>query len=157
LNEALVGLAAKYAFAPGLGGHAYSAYNAVAGLIGDYSVVTTGGGDNYVLAQQCARYLLGSLARVRSGKPIGASVAYFTNHETLLRKKSISAKSPEDFLRSDIQLEALSWLSVASVTAVRCPLFALRPVVILNPQICTARQETARRPRKWTEPTRGME
>jgi acyl-CoA oxidase len=36
------------------GGHAFSAYNAIPGLIGDWGVITTGGGDNIVLAQQTA-------------------------------------------------------------------------------------------------------
>ncbi|KAI9475460.1 MAG: acyl-CoA dehydrogenase/oxidase [Benjaminiella poitrasii] len=40
------------------GGHAYSAYNALGNLIADFGVMTTGGGDNVVLLQQAARYLL---------------------------------------------------------------------------------------------------
>ncbi|KAI9360090.1 acyl-CoA dehydrogenase/oxidase [Pilaira anomala] len=40
------------------GGHAYSAYNGIGHIIGDWGVMTTGGGDNVVLLQQCARYLL---------------------------------------------------------------------------------------------------
>ncbi|CAO0800670.1 unnamed protein product [Mucor circinelloides] len=40
------------------GGHAYSAYNALGNLISDFGVMTTGGGDNVVLLQQAARYLL---------------------------------------------------------------------------------------------------
>jgi acyl-CoA oxidase len=51
-----------------LGGHGYSAYNAVSGLIADWGVITTGGGDNMVLAQQCARYLLGALQKAVGGK-----------------------------------------------------------------------------------------
>ncbi|KAG0001077.1 acyl-Coenzyme A oxidase, partial [Modicella reniformis] len=43
------------------GGHAYSSYNSIAGLIGDFGVVTTGGGDNVVLMQQSARYLITAL------------------------------------------------------------------------------------------------
>ncbi|KAI8084287.1 uncharacterized protein B0P05DRAFT_534964 [Gilbertella persicaria] len=40
------------------GGHAYSSYNALGSLIADFGVMTTGGGDNVVLLQQAARYLL---------------------------------------------------------------------------------------------------
>lgn len=40
------------------GGHAYSAYNALGNLISDFGVMTTGGGDNVVLLQQAAHYLL---------------------------------------------------------------------------------------------------
>lgn len=35
-----------------MGGHGYSAYSAIPGLIADYAVMTQGGGDNCVLAQQ---------------------------------------------------------------------------------------------------------
>jgi acyl-CoA oxidase len=38
------------------GGHAYSAYNAIAGHLGDMGVLTTGGGDNYPMAQQLSVY-----------------------------------------------------------------------------------------------------
>lgn len=34
------------------GGHAYSAYNAIVGVIGDGAVMTTGAGDNIVIIQQ---------------------------------------------------------------------------------------------------------
>ncbi|KAI8364351.1 acyl-CoA dehydrogenase/oxidase [Radiomyces spectabilis] len=40
------------------GGHAYSAYNGIGHIIGDWGVMTTGGGDNVVLLQQTARFLL---------------------------------------------------------------------------------------------------
>lgn len=40
------------------GGHAYSSYNAIGSIIGDWGVMTTGGGDNVVLLQQATRYLL---------------------------------------------------------------------------------------------------
>lgn len=40
------------------GGHAYSTYNAIGHIIGDWGVMTTGGGDNVVLLQQTTRYLL---------------------------------------------------------------------------------------------------
>lgn len=40
------------------GGHAYSAYNGIGQIIGDWGVMTTGGGDNVVLLQQTARILI---------------------------------------------------------------------------------------------------
>lgn len=40
------------------GGHAYSTYNAIGAIIGDFGVMTTGGGDNVVLLQQAARFIL---------------------------------------------------------------------------------------------------
>lgn len=41
-----------------MGGHAYSAYNALGSIITNYWVLTTGGGDNVVLAQQVSRHAL---------------------------------------------------------------------------------------------------
>lgn len=102
-----------------LGGHAYSAYNAIAGLIADFGVVTTGGGDNYVLTQQCARYLINSLQRVKSGKEVGETVKYFLDVDAILATKSVSPSSPADLLKLQWQLKALTWLSIASVAAVR--------------------------------------
>ncbi|KAI8064400.1 acyl-CoA dehydrogenase/oxidase [Gongronella butleri] len=40
------------------GGHAYSTYNAISSIIGDWGVMTTGGGDNQILAEQAARLIL---------------------------------------------------------------------------------------------------
>ncbi|KAL7748871.1 hypothetical protein RI367_005784 [Sorochytrium milnesiophthora] len=62
-----------------MGGHAYSSYNAIPSLIGDFGVMTTGGGDNFVLAQQTTRYLLSCLRRAVQKKETFAadsSVAY---------------------------------------------------------------------------------
>jgi acyl-CoA oxidase len=59
-----------------LGGHAFSSFNAVAGIWGDSTVLTTGGGDNYVLAQQSSRYLIKTYA---TGRKFGSSVGYLAN------------------------------------------------------------------------------
>ncbi|KAI9258243.1 hypothetical protein BY458DRAFT_441011 [Sporodiniella umbellata] len=47
----------------GCGGHAYSAYNALGQISNDWGVLTTGGGDNVVLLQQTARYLISILKK----------------------------------------------------------------------------------------------
>lgn len=44
-----------------MGGHGYSQYSTIPRLIADFGVMTTGGGDNIVLAQQTAAYLLKAL------------------------------------------------------------------------------------------------
>ncbi|KAI8978653.1 acyl-CoA dehydrogenase/oxidase [Pilobolus umbonatus] len=46
------------------GGHAYSSYNGLGSLIGDWGVITTGGGDNVVLLQQATSYLLYRMKQV---------------------------------------------------------------------------------------------
>ncbi|KAG1457890.1 hypothetical protein G6F56_006516 [Rhizopus delemar] len=49
------------------GGHAFSSYNALGQIIGDWGVMTTGAGDNVVLLQQTARYLINVLEKVELG------------------------------------------------------------------------------------------
>lgn len=44
-----------------MGGHAYSSYNNIHQKLNDFAVITTGGGDNIVLAQQAGKYLLREL------------------------------------------------------------------------------------------------
>ncbi|ORZ41163.1 acyl-CoA dehydrogenase/oxidase [Catenaria anguillulae PL171] len=64
-----------------MGGHAYSKYNAVADAIADFGVMTTGGGDNYVMVQQTVRYLLGQVRKVAKGGKVDkeSSVGYLNN------------------------------------------------------------------------------
>lgn len=118
-----------------LGGHAFSAYTAVAGVIGDYSVITTGGGDNTVLAQQCARYLIASFKRAREGKSLGASVRYLQDQDQILSRTSsfdfptprcrwrlppqfaveLRVAQPSDLLKTDVQMDALLYLSTKMI------------------------------------------
>ncbi|PRP84162.1 hypothetical protein PROFUN_04153 [Planoprotostelium fungivorum] len=64
-----------------MGGHAYSSYNAVGGLIADFGVITAGGGDNTVLAQQTARYLFSGLKRSQQKKSLAESIKYLERAE----------------------------------------------------------------------------
>ncbi|KAG0171631.1 acyl-Coenzyme A oxidase [Apophysomyces sp. BC1021] len=68
------------------GGHAYSAYNAIAGIIGDWGVMTTGGGDNVVLLQQTARFLLDQLSKRLDGDAF-PQLKYQSSTHYLLRAK----------------------------------------------------------------------
>jgi alkylation response protein AidB-like acyl-CoA dehydrogenase len=113
-----------------MGGHAYSAYSAIPGHIADHGVITTGGGDNIVLAQQSARYLLGCLRKVLSGKAKGlsGSTAYLVHAQEILgdptkatfpRSKAKNENDElTDFLNIDKLLEALQWLSIKQLTTV---------------------------------------
>ncbi|KAF9435136.1 acyl-Coenzyme A oxidase [Entomortierella beljakovae] len=91
------------------GGHAYSAYNAIAGLIGDYGVFTTGGGDNVVLMQQSARYLLSTLKTVQSGKMATGSVHYINDIKSTLSQSKSSLQDPRDLYKLEFILDALTW------------------------------------------------
>jgi acyl-CoA oxidase len=107
-----------------LGGHAYSAYNAISGLIGDFAVVTTGGGDNTILAQQCARYLISSVKRASEGKPLGKSVRYLKDVEAD-SPRVFKAMHPHELRDSTNQLSALAWLSHKMVTTAGMTLASL--------------------------------
>ncbi|KAJ3083691.1 acyl-Coenzyme A oxidase [Rhizoclosmatium hyalinum] len=71
------------------GGHAYSAYNAIAGHIADWGVVTTGGGDNYTLIQQLARYVMGIIQKVLANKQVACigSTAFLANTQQILKQR----------------------------------------------------------------------
>lgn len=94
-----------------LGGHAYSAYSNIPSLIGDYGVLTTGGGDNYVLAQQCTKFLLKNMEAAMKGKEVGQSVSYFKDYKSLINFK-IDKPSIES---CHLILEILASLSVRSL------------------------------------------
>jgi hypothetical protein len=55
--------------------HTHSQYSGIPSLIEDYGVLTTGGGDNIVLAQQAARYLVKQFNRSSIALE-GTSIAY---------------------------------------------------------------------------------
>lgn len=95
-----------------LGGHGFSAYNAVAGHLADWGVITTGGGDNIVLAQQSAKYLVSSLQKGLAGKKLIGSVDYLSNATQILGNSKFKAQKASDLLNSEIQLEVFQWLSV---------------------------------------------
>ncbi|KAI9223346.1 acyl-CoA dehydrogenase/oxidase [Blastocladiella britannica] len=85
-----------------MGGHAFSRYNAIADAQADFGVMTTGGGDNYVLVQQTTRYLLSETARAAknlgSGKASGpadpeASTYYLSNLADHVGAESLPAIS----------------------------------------------------------------
>jgi acyl-CoA oxidase len=60
-----------------MGGHAYHSFSSIPNRTASFWVVTTGGGDNYVLSQQSAGYLLKILHDIMSGKkPDGDSIRY---------------------------------------------------------------------------------
>ncbi|KAJ3193821.1 acyl-Coenzyme A oxidase [Irineochytrium annulatum] len=83
-----------------VGGHAYSAYNGIAGIIADWGVMTTGGGDNTPMAQQCARYVLFCLGVGLEGGEVKGSGAYLGKAKALGEKVVASKKG--DF--EDVEL-----------------------------------------------------
>ncbi|KAF9360290.1 acyl-Coenzyme A oxidase [Mortierella sp. NVP85] len=92
------------------GGHAYSSYNAIAGLIGDFGVVTTGAGDNVVLMQQSARYLISSVKLAQEGQKLAGSISYLNDIPTILRQSKSTLQDPRDLLNHEFVLDAMTWI-----------------------------------------------
>ncbi|RIA93753.1 hypothetical protein C1645_690450 [Glomus cerebriforme] len=93
-----------------MGGYAYSSYNNIGGAIGDWGVVTTGGGDNFVLIQQTARYLLGSLKQVSQGKKITGTVEFLNDIQQILSFTKSTLSDERQLLNLDYTLEIYTWL-----------------------------------------------
>lgn len=60
-----------------MGGHGYSAFSGVAALFADFVPSNTYEGDNYVLAQQVARFLLKQIQQVVKGRKVTSSTAEY--------------------------------------------------------------------------------
>lgn len=108
------------------GGHAYSAYNAIGHIIGDWGVMTTGGGDNVVLLQQCARYLLYRLEQKLEydeypDLKFKSSTIYIKDAKKYLENKTWPTNDAHDCLK-DFALvsEALNTILVKRVSLVAC-------------------------------------
>ncbi|CAG8452019.1 4540_t:CDS:10, partial [Acaulospora morrowiae] len=95
-----------------MGGHAYSAYNAIGPAIGDWGVVTTGGGDNFVLLQQTAKYVLGALKDVSQGKRVDGSVAYLNDLKIFSEISKSNLSDERQLSDLDFTLELFTWLVV---------------------------------------------
>lgn len=99
-----------------LGGHGYSSYNAIAGQINDFGVLTTGGGDNIVLAQQNARNLLACYRKAMQGRVlVGSSIRYLNDLSKHQRNSKLLSRSAKDLLLNNVPLEAFRWLSITMI------------------------------------------
>ncbi|KAJ3332437.1 acyl-Coenzyme A oxidase [Blyttiomyces sp. JEL0837] len=107
------------------GGHAYSSYSGIPALIEDYGVNTTGmalnvlitkgGGDNFPMAIQCARYVLRCVERGLNGKKGNiASGEYLNDAATILKrgKCAVNSKSDDWLNNLDLYLDLLSFAVV---------------------------------------------
>ncbi|KAI8988537.1 acyl-CoA dehydrogenase/oxidase [Mycotypha africana] len=86
------------------GGHAYSAYNAISHIIGDWGVMTTGGGDNVVLLQQAAHYLLYRLEQKLEfdsypDLKFKSSASYIKDAKKYLENRNWSTNNASDCLK----------------------------------------------------------
>ncbi|KAI8622807.1 acyl-CoA dehydrogenase/oxidase [Chytriomyces sp. MP71] len=100
------------------GGHAYSAYNAIAGHIGDWGVMTTGGGDNFALINQISRYVFTCVKSVLASPDSDVSLcfgsaAFINNARAILSSGfKLASSKAGDFSKLDIFVDLLSFLVV---------------------------------------------
>ncbi|KAG0349450.1 acyl-Coenzyme A oxidase [Podila humilis] len=97
------------------GGHAYSSYNALSGLIAEFGVSTTGGGDNVVLLQQTARYLMTAVKWAREGQQLLGSVQYLNDVTKNIgddRDLKTALQDPRDLQRVEFVIDTLTWVCV---------------------------------------------
>eukprot|EP01098_Paradermamoeba_levis_P015897 TRINITY_DN8331_c0_g1_i1.p1 TRINITY_DN8331_c0_g1~~TRINITY_DN8331_c0_g1_i1.p1 ORF type:complete len:629 (+),score=175.69 TRINITY_DN8331_c0_g1_i1:278-1888(+) len=88
------------------GGNGYSAYAGFASELADYAVMCTWEGDNTVMAQQSARYLIKSWKKSRRGKKVPGSLGYL-EEANQIQSLQCQAASSNDFLNQEIQLQSL--------------------------------------------------
>ncbi|PRP79966.1 hypothetical protein PROFUN_05942 [Planoprotostelium fungivorum] len=88
------------------GGHGYSQFSGLPTLFADYVPSCTFEGDNWVLFQQTARFLIKSLKAAVAGKPLAASVAYLKGYRAVGEGQKSQAKSGQDLLIPQVQLKA---------------------------------------------------
>jgi acyl-CoA oxidase len=107
-----------------LGGHGYSAYSGLPEMLGDFAVMCTWEGDNTVLAQQTARYLIKQVKRAIKGKKLTAGTfsQYLASPPPSNAHWAVS--TVEDLLRPDLQLEALRYVAAGLVREVAARLEA---------------------------------
>ncbi|KAI9155698.1 Peroxisomal acyl-coenzyme A oxidase 1 [Paramyrothecium foliicola] len=88
------------------GGHGYSAFSGIGSWYADYLPTVTWEGDNYMLTQQVARYLLKSARAVLSGKAADNSISRILKE--FIRRQDIGAAF--DVLDDDKDLvDAFAW------------------------------------------------
>ncbi|KAF4469965.1 acyl- oxidase [Fusarium albosuccineum] len=88
------------------GGHGYSAFSGIGSWYADYLPTVTWEGDNYMLTQQVARYLLKSARAVLSGKAADNSITRV--FKEYIRRQDVGAAF--DVLDSDQDLvDAFAW------------------------------------------------
>ncbi|KAG6864995.1 hypothetical protein C0991_005730, partial [Blastosporella zonata] len=81
------------------GGHGYSALSGLPDLASDVAAMATLEGENYVMYQQVARYLVKCVSAISAGQPIDSAMEY-------LRTPTLHRHCPAqglDFLKSDVQ------------------------------------------------------
>ena len=87
-----------------MGGHAFHSFSGIPEIINDFGVLTTGGGDNIVIAQQTANFLLKSYRRALRNEPLRGSVSYLSQASDVLKKgNDVCFIETTDFVDHSVQ------------------------------------------------------
>jgi len=78
------------------GGAGYSMHSGLPTLAQDYAAQVTYEGDNTVMAQQCARFLVKSMSKLMKGEKLTGWVSYL-NNVSEVSEFTCKAEKPEDF------------------------------------------------------------
>ncbi|KAL6058988.1 fatty-acyl coenzyme A oxidase [Balamuthia mandrillaris] len=97
-----------------LGGHGYSSYSGFQEMLGDFAVQCTWEGDNTVLSQQTARFLLKQHKLATKGKEVKGFSAYLAQAPSMLRQK-MRATNADQLLDFSALLEACRYIATAWV------------------------------------------
>ncbi|KAI8391735.1 acyl-CoA dehydrogenase/oxidase C-terminal [Radiomyces spectabilis] len=103
------------------GGHGYSMFSGLGMFYQDYLPNVTWEGDNYILTQQTARYLLKTFRNVVAGKAVPSeynqTVTYLSQYMQNPKAKC-PATSPKDFLNPELVLSAFGFRAAYGIAQV---------------------------------------
>lgn len=103
------------------GGHGYSLFSGLGQFYQDYLPNVTWEGDNYILTQQTARYLLKTFRNVIAGKAESSehnhTVAYLTQYFQNPKAKC-PARTPQEFLNPELLLTAFGFRAACGIAKV---------------------------------------
>ncbi|KAI9920718.1 hypothetical protein PsorP6_001043 [Peronosclerospora sorghi] len=106
------------------GGNGYSQYTGLGELLADFSVMVTFEGDNTVMAQQTAHYLVRAVEQLRRGVKLAGSVQYLERVEASQRQRPWGAHSLADLKNPALLHELLDEYAGRHVLAVAANLAA---------------------------------
>lgn len=106
------------------GGNGYSKYTGLAELLADFSVMVTFEGDNTVMAQQTAHYLIRSVVKLRRGEKLAGSVQYLEREQASSRHRQWGVEGPADLRNSTLLRDALDVYTGRQVLQVAAKLAA---------------------------------
>lgn len=117
------------------GGHAYSAYNSIGGIIQDWGVVTTGAGDNVVLLQQTGKYMLYGFKEVVEGRTARGSIDFLNNYSEWLAQDACKVDDERDWLHPSVAADVLTWIIVKQVSIIERAITCIY-MSIMNAYVC---------------------